>query len=335
LSWTAWDWGRSILGYKSARDLASASDVSVRASELDVTLQVELAFFGALAADEQLAVAEDAVKNYGAHLAQTRALHGSGLRTAIDVATAQSAAASVEIGRARAVAARSAALAQLLVALGAPRWEGWRLVPEPAAFEVQPDDEPRARAPVWRLVETAETRRPDLESLRLSERGFAAAASATRGSYLPELTLSLGPTWGGRELSSLTPNLNWMVALGYPGPGLSPVLVHGQTREAQGALAAVRAQRRAVLDAVRAETTTAQAALAASLDEARFARTLVEASARQRGLAEGRYTTGVGNVIELYDALLTDVNARSQLVQAHLDLASARARLRHALGEGP
>jgi outer membrane protein TolC len=29
------------------------------------------------------------------------------------------------------------------------------------------------------------------------------------------------------------------------------------------------------------------------------------------------------------------VNARSQLVQAHLDLASARARLRHALGQEP
>ena len=96
LSWTAWDWGQFILGYRSARELAAASDVSVRASELDVTLQVELAFFGALAADEQLAVADDAVKNYGAHLAQTRALHDSGLRTAIDVATAESAEASVE-----------------------------------------------------------------------------------------------------------------------------------------------------------------------------------------------------------------------------------------------
>ena len=87
--------------------------------------------------------------------------------------------------------------------------------------------------------------------------------------------------------------------------------MHGQTREAEGALVAVRAQRRAALDAVRAETITAQASLVAARDELRFARTLVDASARQRGLAEGRYTTGVGNVIELYDALLTDVSARA------------------------
>jgi outer membrane protein TolC len=335
LSWTAWDWGRSILGYKSARDLSAASDVGVQASELDVGLQVELAFYGALAADEQLAVAQDAVKTYEAHLTQTRALHDSGLRTAIDVATAESARASAEIGRARALSGRTAARAQLLVAMGVPRWDGWRLVPDPAAFEARADDEARAAAPVSALVETAEAHRPDLESLRLEERGLGTAVSATRGSYLPQLTLSVTPSWGGRELGSLTPNLTWMVALGYGSPGLSPWLVHGQTREAEGLRVVARAQHRALQDAVRAETTTAQAGLLAALDELRFAHTLVAASARQRGLAEGRYTTGVGNVIELYDALLTDVNARSQLVQAHLDLATARARVRHALGEGP
>jgi outer membrane protein TolC len=288
-----------------------------------------------VAADEQLAVAEDAVKAYAAHLAQTRALHDSGLRTGIDVATAESAKSSVEIARARALAARTAARAELQVAMGAPRWDGWRLVPDPATFDTLAEDETRAAAPVATLMDAAETRRPELESLRLEERGLGAAVSSTRGSYLPELTLSLGPTWGGRELDSLTPNFTWMVGLGYGSPGLSPWLVHGQTREAQGALVAARAQRRAVLDAVRAETTSAQASLAAALDEVRFARTLVGAATRQRGLAEGRYTTGIGNVIELYDALLTDVNARSQLVQARLDLASARARLRHALGERP
>jgi outer membrane protein TolC len=135
------------------------------------------------------------------------------------------------------------------------------------------------------------------------------------------------------ELGSLTPNLTAMIGLGYPAGGMSPLLVHGQTREAEGSLVAARAQQRATADAVRSETVTAQASLVAARDELRFARRLVDAAARQRGLAEGRYTTGIGNVIELYDALLTDVNARSQLVQARLDLASARARLRHALGD--
>jgi outer membrane protein TolC len=335
LSWTAWDWGHSIYGYRSARDLAAAADAGVRAAAQDVALQVALAFYSVIAAAEQVAVAQDALKTYGAHLAQTRALHDQGLRTGIDVATAESAEAQIEISLARARAAQAAARVQFQVALGVERWRDWQLVPEPSAFELQADDDRNADAPAGTLVDAAQSRRPETEQYRLQVSGQASAVSATRGSYLPQLTLSIGPSWAGRELGSLTPNLTGMIGLGYPVTGMSPLLVHGQTREAEGNLAGARAQQRAVWDAVRSETVTAQAALVAARDELRFARRLVETSARQRALAEGRYKTGVGNIIELYDALLTDVNARYQLVQAHLDLASARTRLHHALGEDP
>jgi len=137
LAWTAWDWGRSIYGYRSAGDLAAAADVGVRAASQDVALQVAFAFYSVIAAAEQVAVAEDALKTYGAHLAQTRALHDQGLRTGIDVATAESAEAQVEIGLARARAAQTAARAQFQVALDVDRWRDWQLVPEPSAFDLQ------------------------------------------------------------------------------------------------------------------------------------------------------------------------------------------------------
>ena len=83
---------------------------------------------------------------------------------------------------------------------------------------------------------------------------------------------------------------------------------------------------------MREEVVTARALLVSGLDEVRAARTLVAAAGKQRGLAEGRYEAGVGNVIELYDALLADANARAQAVQAGYDLASADARVVHAIG---
>jgi outer membrane protein TolC len=91
----------------------------------------------------------------------------------------------------------------------------------------------------------------------------------------------------------------------------------------------VRAER----DAIRQDVVGGRAQLAAAREEMLAAVTAVKTAARQRELAEGRYSNGVGNVIELEDALLTDVNARFQLVQARLDIATARARLQHALGE--
>jgi outer membrane protein len=333
LSWTLWDWGASLYGLKSARAQTAAAEVGVRVAQQDVVLDAKLAFFGALAADEALVVARDAEATYREHVSQTRAFHDSGLRTGIDVATAESALASVTITLSRAQSQAVSARALLAQAIGTSRGGDWTLVAPPDAFDLSPDDQRRVAAPTDALTDAAWAHRPELLQLALGERANAAAVDAARGRYLPALTLGVAPSWAGPAFDALTGNLTIGLALSYPASGMSPLFVHGQMREAWGNLAITRAERRAALDGIRQETVTARAQLAAARDEVAAAAVLVDAAARQRQLAEGRYTTGVGNIIELYDALLTDVNARFQRVQARLDLASARARLQHALGE--
>ena len=51
----------------------------------------------------------------------------------------------------------------------------------------------------------------------------------------------------------------------------------------------------------------------------------------QLRLAEGRYETGVGNIIELGDSQVAFTNASAQKVQADYDLATARVTLLHTL----
>jgi outer membrane protein len=333
VSWTLWDWGHSIYGYQGARHLAAAAEVGIRTAQRDVVLDVKVAFLGAIAADQQLLVAKDAVTTYRAHVAQTQALHDAGLRTGIDVATADSALAAAAITLARAQAAVETARAQLALTLGEDRGGDWTLTAPPDTFELTPADQRRALAAPQGLAEQAWQQRTELLQLHLGELANVASVRAARGQYLPQLVLDVGPSFGGPDLSSLTGNVTIAVGLAYPTSGMSPFLVHGQVREAEGNLVVTRAQERATRDGIRQETVDARALLASARDEVVAAVTLVEAAARQRALAEGRYTTGVGNIIELYDALLTDVNARFQMVQARLDLATARARLQHALGE--
>jgi outer membrane protein len=56
-------------------------------------------------------------------------------------------------------------------------------------------------------------------------------------------------------------------------------------------------------------------------------------SAREQlRLAEQRYATGVGNIIELVDAQVAYTSAAAQVVQARYGLATARAQLLAALG---
>jgi outer membrane protein TolC len=333
ISWSLWDWGRSLYGWKSANASSLAAQVGLRTAQRNVVLDVKLAFFGAIAADAQVQVAQEAVRTYRAHVEQTKAFHDTGLRTGIDVATAESAAASVLIVLARSLAAQAAARAQLAVALGEDSWRDYRLVSDPNAFEVQHTDERRLATSTDALTGAALEQRTEPVQVRLQERSLLASARSARGQYLPQLSLSLGPSLAGTDLGSATGNFSVALFLGYPAGGMSPVLVHGQAREADGLLLATQAQERATLDSIRQETIDARALLTSARDGLLATRALVEAAARQRALAEGRYQTGVGNVIELYDALLTDLNARFQMVQAQLDLASSRARLQHALGE--
>ncbi len=258
LSWTLWDWGRSIYGYRSARNLAPAQVVGVRTAAHDVVLQVRLAFFGSLAADEQLTVAADAVHDYQAHLAQTRGLHDAGLRTGIDVATAESALPSPRSRcRARRPRARRAC-SQMQVALGEDRWRGWRLVATDASLEEQPGDDQRGRAPLDDLAVRALGQRPELAQLRLQERGFSAAVASARGGYLPALSLGLDPIWAGPDWASLTGNFTVTIALAFPLDGMSPWLVHGQSREAEGNLVVARAGERASRDSIRQELVDAR-----------------------------------------------------------------------------
>ena len=88
---------------------------------------------------------------------------------------------------------------------------------------------------------------------------------------------------------------------------------------------AERQQIRLEAEQARLAVRAAKSALAAA-DEA-----LTNAKERLR-LAEGRYQTGVGNIIELGDAQVALTTAAAQRVQAEFDLATARAQLLHVVG---
>ncbi len=67
-----------------------------------------------------------------------------------------------------------------------------------------------------------------------------------------------------------------------------------------------------------------------AIDAARDALTNAREQLR---LAEGRYSAGVGSIIELGDAQVALQNAGAQLVTAQFNLSTARAQLLTALGK--
>ncbi|HEY7956524.1 MAG TPA: TolC family protein [Polyangia bacterium] len=328
--WTAFDWGRTIYGYRAARTAVDAQALSTRASEADVVLNVKLAYYGALAADAAERVAIEALATQNRHLDQARAFLAVGSKTKIDVASAESDTAAAELSLARARGGVESARAQLSAAIGEDPFRDYTLVTPPESADAETIANPPPALDT--LVDEALATRPEPEALRLQARSLADTARALRGSYLPSLVLQAGPTWGGVDLASLTTNFSITVSLTYPITGMNPFLVHAQVKEAQATAAVARAQERAERNQVRLETAQARAGIDSAREAVKAAQKLVAAARERRDLAEGRYDAGVGSILELSDAELNYVNAELQSVQSTLTLAQARAELDHALG---
>jgi len=125
---------------------------------------------------------------------------------------------------------------------------------------------------------------------------------------------------------------NWNIGVILTWPILQGGLTNGQVREAEAnlevvdsQLASLRIQIRTQVDQARLAIRAAKASIGASDDALASARL-------QLKLAEGRYSAGVGSIIELADAQVGYTNARAQVVQAHFSLSNARAQLITALG---
>jgi outer membrane protein len=323
--WTLWDWGRSIYGYKSSTTQVDSQKLNVQGSINQVTLDVKLAYFGAVASDAAVKVSEEAVATQQRHLDQARAFFQVGTRTKIDVASAESDHAAAELTLAKARGALQAAQAVLAAAIGDEHWRSYQLI-APTEYELE------APTALENAIDEALKARPEPRAIALQAKSYEQLAKSARGQFLPALVVSLGPTFAGTDISSLVTNFQASLALSFPVFGMNPWLVYGQMREADANHALAEAQGVTTRNNIRLETAQAHAALSSAREEIVAAKKLVTAATERRNLAEGRYQAGVGSIIELSDAELNFVNARFQEVQATLDLASGRARLDHALG---
>jgi outer membrane protein len=172
--------------------------------------------------------------------------------------------------------------------------------------------------------------RPEMATLVQQREAQEATLRSARGAYGPAFSANAGATEQGTALDGLVPN--WTAGLSMTWPIFQGGLTVSQVRQAEASLQSVEAQRsleelqvRLDVDSARLAVRAAKATISAS-DEAL-------ASAREQlHLAEQRYATGVGSIIELYDAQVAFTGAAVQSVQARYGLSSARAQLLAALG---
>src|SRR5215831_4236947 len=181
------------------------------------------------------------------------------------------------------------------------------------------------------LMQQALKARPEFATLDQQVRAQQLIVSSARGGYLPSISLGASFTDNGPALDSLT--WNWSAQLQVQWSIFQGLLTSSQVREARANLVSVEAQRDILRQQVRLEVEQARLALRGAKAALVAAGEALENARLRLRLAERRYQTGVGDVIELGDAQVALTNAAAQEVGARFNLSVARAQLLKALGE--
>jgi outer membrane protein len=323
LSQLVWDFGQTPNRFRAARAGADAQRESEQATGLQVLLGVRAAYFTARAAKDLVAVARETLSNQEAHLRQIQGFVEVGTRPEIDLAQARTDRANAQVQVINSENGYEVAKAQLNLAMGIEGSTSYDVGDEtlpPVEGEDRTTDE---------LLAEALRERPDVASLGSQVRAQQATLYSVQGGYLPNLGISTGVTDAGTPSSTYW---NWNATLTLSWEVFQGGLTRAQEQEARATLSGLDAQVSGLRQQVRLEVDQARLAVrAAKAALSAAGEALLNARERLR-LAEGRYQTGAGSVIELGDAQVALTAAAAQRVQAEYSLSSARAQLLKALG---
>src|SRR5438477_184743 len=316
LSQVLFDFGQNLQLIHAAQAAAEALAADAATQRDTVVFNVQQAYFALLAAYRLRDVAEETVAQNQKHLDLAEGRHDVGMAPRFDVTNAGVQLATAELNRLTARNNVSLGRETLRNALG---------LVGPLDFDiVDLLEQPRIEVGDAEALDVAYANRPELRSLAAQERAEAERIKAIEKDYLPKLTLVSNVTWSGsRYPLQESWNFGGLVNLSVFNGGLTTA----QVREAKANLDNLRATADATRQNVTLEVQQALLNLHQAAESIGVADKGLQQARENLSLGEGRYKTGVGNIIELTDAQVSLATAEASRVQALVGYRTALASL--------
>jgi outer membrane protein len=309
------DFGRTR-GLIEQRDAeADAERARLRLVELDLVYQVSKSYFDLVAAKEIVGVYETAVAQRNEHLRQAQVKARAGLKPDIDVFTAQSDLARTQLRLVDARNASATAKATLDNAMG---------LGEQAPDYRQDDALIAGTIPETEstYLERAFDQRPDLKMLLDEARATGAEVKQYRSDYLPRIGAVAGYNVRGQDA---TPGNNYYAGLVLTWPIFNGFLTDHQVEESRLQQDAVRHGIEELRQQIVLQVKRSFLEWQASLDRIHQTEATLAASRVELDLAEKRYESGLGSIIELTDAQRRYTEDGAARVQALAEFSAARS----------
>ncbi len=321
------DFGRTHNLILSAKSSARAQLESERATELDITLTVDQAFYQALTTQALLKVAQQTVAQRQATVDQIGALTKSKLRSDLDLSFADVQLSQAKLLLLDAQNNMQNAMASLNTVLGSEQDQRFTLVDESSAMPAAPPHDAEA------TVRAAFGSRPDLAALNDNYIAARQFSTAERDLWLP--TVSALASVGGTPIRADEIQSSWYGAAGanITIPVFNGFLYNARAQEAKLRASAAQEQVRNLRDVIARDVRNAVLNAQTAFQRIGVTQEMLDESKMALDLSQARYQIGLSGIVELTQAQLAQTEAEIAYTNARYAYQSALAEVRFQMGQ--
>lgn len=321
------DFGRTHNFVKSAQSSARAQLENQKATELDIKLAVDQAFYQALTAQAVLKVAQQTVAQRQATGDQVSALTKSKVKSDLDLSFANVQISQANLLLLDAENNQAASMAALNAVLGSEQDQQYVLVDETHGNPPPAPSDPEA------MVQQAFTQRPDLAALNDRYLSAKQYATAERDQLLP--TISAMASGGSTPVRDDLIQSSWYMGAGVNMsiPVFNGFLFSAEAKEAKYRASATQEQVRDLRDTVARDVRTAVLNAQTSFRRIGVTQDELNQANFALDLAQARYKIGLSSIVELTQAQLAQTQAEIDNTNALYSYQTALAEVRYEIGQ--
>jgi outer membrane protein TolC len=324
LDQTVFDWGATRSQVRSAEAGRRLSQEQERAVRMNVIARAVRNYYGAALARASLEVAREALRSAEADAARAESIRKAGMSTDADVLSIRVHLASVREQEIRRSFDLETAMAALNESLGLP-------LDSPHSLTTPltpPNLTGAAVADYW--LDAARSR-PEVQQSAAAVTMAAEQTTAARSALLPQFTIRAAFE-ADRQNFFTKGGANWAVTAGMRWNLFDGSANRARVAEAKSSMAAARAQRREVTEAVRLEVFRAWADVRAAAERLSVSAAAVDQAEESLRITKNRYQSGLTTVTDLLRNETALLEARTRRLAAVHDQRIAAVALELAAG---
>ena len=320
------DFGRTHNLVANSKLLEKAQQQNAQATEQDILLVTDQAFYRLLDAQSLLDVASATVQTRSDVLNLTQALTKSALKSQLDLDIAAADLSQAQLLQLDAENSAASARAALAALLAAPPDTNYQAAEETEAVTSPP-------ALTGALIDEAHAERPDLEALRLQVQADQKFAKAQQEQHLPAISASaIGGVIPVRPDGVFTEN--WYAAAGVnlSLPVFTGFRISAEAKEARLREQADEKRRDDLGNTISRDVRVAALAAQTAYQRIGVTENFKKEAVQALELARTRYKLGLSSIVELSQAQLQSTQASVEAVNARFDYLLALRSLAYARG---